>query len=191
MPLLPHLQLTATLNTATTSHLLPHCPICLDLAHRPHQLCPYLLKMWELDAELQELQKARIMPLSVRPLISRPLSKVPSMRDKRPTSSDSGRTPLFKKTQAALRARQLHRHPLLQRKIPRLPTPPPPSTLGTLDPLGWITPGVPPPSLLRTEDTNSTSPPSSDSDIPLSDPQSGEAMGMGSWTTVRISSAPL
>src|SRR6201981_3217120 len=175
MPLLPHLQLTTTLNETDTSFLPPHCPICLDLAHRPHQLCPYLLKMWELDAELQELQKARIMPLSVRPLIPSPLSKVPSMRDKRPTSSDSGRTPLFKKAQAALRARQLHRPPLLQKEIPRLPTPPPPSTLGTLDPLGWITPGVPLPSLLRTEDTSSTSLPSSGSGTPPIDQQSGEA----------------
>src|ERR1700746_2931606 len=69
MPLLPHLQLTTTLNTTDASHLPPHCPICLDLAHRPHQLCPYLLEMWKLDAELQELQKARIIPLSVRPLM--------------------------------------------------------------------------------------------------------------------------
>src|ERR1700756_5780605 len=75
--------LPPSIPSLSSLRLLP-CPSCKS--PEPHQkdLCPLLLNLYQYDRELLELQKAGIVPLSQKPLLLRPLKKIPTDRKEVP-----------------------------------------------------------------------------------------------------------
>src|ERR1700746_3828897 len=115
------------------SHLLPllkisqdsspnsPCDLCLEAPHPRLALCPFLLRLWEYDRELLELQKAGIVPLTVSPLVTRPLRKVPKPgKEKKKATTTQGRK-LMK--EAAQRARTHSQSLNLRTRLHRPPSP--------------------------------------------------------------------
>src|ERR1700746_939995 len=122
-----------TLSHPFPSHLLPllkisqdsspnsPCDLCLEAPHPRLALCPFLLRLWKYDMELLELQKAGIVPLTVSPLVTRPLRKVPKPGKKKEKATTTRGKKLMK--EAAQRART-HSHSLsLRTRLHRPPSP--------------------------------------------------------------------